>query len=106
MTNKELKDRFVTMNERFFNNSIGLGYKVQFADIEDDGDHTPSEKLIRINKDLKSHPDLADVVLLHEMAHASLPDYVGCEVSGAAHGMRFMAKLDELYKKGAYDAIL
>jgi hypothetical protein len=106
ISNKDLQAIFKIYNERFFDGQISEDYLVKFEPMrEDDGLHIPGAMEILINSDLKRHPDLATFILLHEMAHASLPDYVG-HANDGHHGMRFQAKLNELYQKGAYDGLL
>lgn len=105
ITNKDLQRLFNINNHRYFEDQIDSGYTVKFEKSQDDGFHIPSVKKISINADLRRHPDLALLVLLHEMAHASLPEYRGAEDQNT-HGMLFQAKLVELFNKGAYDGIL
>jgi len=105
LTNKDLREQFLIFNNKFFGGRISTSYKVRFAEIEDDGQELSDAREIRINAHLRWHPDLMCVVLLHEMAHADLPEYVGYK-HDEGHGMRFQAKLDELYRLGAYDGLL
>lgn len=106
ITNKNLQSFFKLYNEKFFEDQIDSRYTVKFQEIEDDGLHIPGTKEIIINADLRRHPDMAVLVLFHEMAHASLPEYIGHSCDQGAHGMLFQARLAELFKKGAYDGIL
>ena len=106
ISNKDLQAIFKIYNERFFDGKIDEHYTVKFEPMrDDDGLHIPGAKEILISARLRLHPDLATFVLLHEMAHASLPGYIG-HANDGHHGMRFQAKLDELYQKGAYDGLL
>src|SRR5258708_923263 len=106
ITNKDLQAAFTLYNERFFDNRISKRYKILFKDMpDDDGYHIVGDQEIWINSDFRRHPDIATFVLIHEMAHADLPEYIGAPGSDQ-HGMRHHAKLDELYKMGAYDGLL
>jgi predicted SprT family Zn-dependent metalloprotease len=106
MTNKTLQQTFHYLNERFFDGRIPDDYKVYFKKMrEDDGLHYQGPREIAINADFKSHPDVATLVLLHELAHADLPDYIG-QKSEEHHGMQFQAKIWDLIKKGAYEGLL
>ena len=108
ITNKHLQDFFIGFNKRFFDSRISNKTKVRFEDTEDsDGLSFISEREIWIHEDLKDHPDLAMFVLIHEMAHMDpeLDTYIGSK-GQEDHGMRFQAKIDELYKAGAYDGLL
>lgn len=106
LTNRDLKNFFRVMNNRFFNGEISQRYTVRFKRMKDDGLHIPSNREIFINEDFRAHGDVAWVILVHEMAHAALhPSYIGHKHDGG-HGTRFHAKIDELYKLGAYDGLL
>ncbi len=54
---------------------------------------------------LRKYPDVVCVTLLHEMAHADLPDYESYQ-NFDDHGPQFHVKIDHLYKMGAYDGLL
>jgi len=110
MTNKELQAAFKRLNKRFFDNRIQLpSTAVQFGDIEDcdgaDGIELGDE--IFIHNDFKRHPDMAILVLMHEMVHADLRQdgYIGYE-NDAGHGVRFKGGIDRLYRAGAFDDLL
>lgn len=110
MTDKELQTVYRRLNKRFFDNRIQLRAKyISFGDAEDcdgaDGIELGDE--IFIHESLRVHPDLAILVLLHEMVHADLRQdgYVGYE-HDAGHGVRFKGGIDRLYRAGAYDDLL
>jgi len=108
-TNNDLRNFFIVANARFFDNRIDPSYTIAFKRMRNDGEHIPTTKTILINSDFKKHGDMAFIVVLHEMAHADLHGYIGYEDKtgrGNGHGMRYQAKLDELYKLGAYDGLL
>jgi hypothetical protein len=54
---------------------------------------------IYINKALTNWGRCVRIVLLHEMAHVSLPQHV-------EHGPRFKRRIRRLVKQGAYDDLL
>lgn len=108
MTNKELQKIFKRLNDRFFAGRIrDMG--VRFANDDDcqecDGLCTSDD--IFIHDTLRRHPDLACLVLLHEMIHADLyqDGYIGHESDGGHH-TRFYAGIDRLYKAGAFEGLL
>lgn len=109
MTDKNLQLNFKLINTRFFDGRVPADIKVQFvpsAELDgDDGEYTESEKTIRITEDFRRHENAALVVLIHEMAHAALPTYIGWN-DKEDHGDRFEALRGELYLKGAYDGLL
>lgn len=104
LTNKKLKYGFDHLNERFFNNEIP-DMVVRFGKIKQDGICYPKE--IIIADSLRYHPDLATIVLLHEMVHAHLhaQGYVGYE-HDEGHGSKFHVAVDQLYNIGAYEGLL
>ena len=106
ITCKELQSTFRIYNERFFDGKLPDDYVVRFERMrDDDGQHLPGPREILINADFRNHPDIAIFILLHEMVHAALPDYIG-QKSDEHHGMQFQAKVWELIKLGAYDGLL
>ena len=104
MTDKNLKSTFDYLNDRFFNGDIPeLGLK--FKNIREDGRYGRGE--IIINSDLKTHPDITMIILLHEMNHAYMDAMgnIGYEHDGG-HNTAFYVGLDRLYRLGAYDDLL
>lgn len=104
--NKELQKAFDYYNERFFESRLN-GWRVRFGDIDDkdEGECVRSEQLITINNQFRDCLDIASIIMLHEMAHADLPDYIGVDPD-EEHGMMHMAKIAELIRRGAYDNLL
>ena len=105
-TNKELQKAFRRFNKDFFQKRIRIrsrhvrfGNKKQCCNAEG---ICSKKNFIYINEELKKHPDLSFIVLLHEMAHAVLFEdgYVGYGFDGG-HGQRFYAELHRLYLAGA-----
>ena len=94
---------FSAMNSQFFDRKIPA-MRVRFANIDEEGLFKPEE--ILINQSLKKFPDLATLVLLHEMNHAyvRLNGYNGIMNDG--HDIIFHVGIDRLYKAGAYEGIL
>lgn len=115
MTGKGLRFLFDSLNERFFENRISPAYKIRFVQNlkakhagklqRIDGMHRPSTLEILIDQDFARHEDACTITLIHEMAHADLHGYLGY-VSEHQHGMRYQAKLVELFNLGAYDGLL
>jgi predicted metal-dependent hydrolase len=54
---------------------------------------------IEINRSLLKIPTYVSIIVLHEMAHVSLP-------KSAKHGHRFLAVIKRLVVEGAYDDLL
>jgi len=108
MTNKDLKALFLIFNDRFFNSEIKENYSVRFGDKEecDDAEGLCTDDEIFINEDFKSHPDMAILVLGHEMSHAVIRKrgYRGHDDDG--HSILFHAEIDRLYKAGFYEGLL
>lgn len=116
MTNKkEIRNIFDTLNSRFFGNRLSSKWDVRFVHnlkstyrkkwIRIDGLCRYETMEIFIDKSLAKHADAAVITLIHEMAHADLMEYVGYD-SDEKHGMRFQAKIVELFNLGAYDGLL
>lgn len=115
MNDRGLRFVFDAINERYFANRISPAYDVRFVKKlkakhngrmrEVDGLHEPAKMRISIHAGLMNHDDCAIITLIHEMAHADLSEYIGCGADGK-YGLRFHAKIDELYKMGAYDSAL
>ena len=75
----------------------------------EEGTYCRGDNEIIIDYTLARHPDLACIVVLHELAHCSLG--VGdTEYKGIPpffdHGPRFQAELVRLFLAGAYDQLL
>jgi hypothetical protein len=105
-TDKKLRQEFDKIDERFFDNRLDL-INVQFKDIAPDGMYNMNTGEITIDSKLRKHLTLVLIVLLHEMAHASLDlqGYRGYREDDG-HGMLFQAELDRLYRAGAFDGLL
>jgi hypothetical protein len=105
-TDKKLRQQFDKIDERFFDNRLDL-INVQFKDIVPDGMYDMRTGEITIDSKLRKHITLVLIVLLHEMAHASLDlqGYRGYHEDGG-HGGLFQAELDRLYRAGAFDGLL
>jgi hypothetical protein len=104
-----LKGLFRHLNHVFFDCRIPKSTTVCFTGMKDDG-QTESEGgvyHIRVHKDLIKHPDLATIVLLHEMVHADLRvcGYVGYDhLEG--HSTLFHAGIHKLWTLGAFETLL
>jgi Zn-dependent peptidase ImmA (M78 family) len=115
-SNKRLREIFEILNERFFENKIPMRLTVRFATDKEveksDGTHRDGRGMYRpgeifIHRNLRTHPDLATIVLIHEMAHAVLHEegYIGYKQDGG-HSIRFHAEIDRLYKAGIFEGLL
>ena len=68
------------------------------------GSQSPGE--IELDSSLRiAGADYIQIVLLHEMIHADLPNYIG-NMDDTHHGMLFQARIVELFNKGGYDGVL
>ena len=116
MTDKALREFFEILNVRFFQNSIPMCLNIRFASDRElknsDGNHRDGPGMltvgeILIHNDLRYHPDLACLVLIHEMCHAELHEsgYIGYEHDGG-HGSLWHARMVELFKAGIFEGLL
>jgi hypothetical protein len=107
--NQRLRKAFNFLNDRFFNSRIPGNTIVKFARIPDDGQHIMEDgsSVILIDRSLQRHPDLATVVLIHEMIHADLriAGYVGYSAEHS-HDVIFYAAQHRLYLAGIYEGLL
>lgn len=106
MTNKELQRLFEEYNERFFDGRLS-GVIVKFEKLRKYDGLYRFRGEIAVHKSLRSHPELAKIVLLHEMVHADLMKggYIG-HTEDTGHGTHFHVGIDRLYKVGAYEGLL
>jgi hypothetical protein len=108
MTDKQLQNEFFMLNERFFDDKLPY-IEVRFGGNHPgtDGHFDMSKNEIHLSVGLRNFPNLLMIVLIHEMAHASMAiqGYRGYPGDGG-HGGLFQVELDRLYKAGAYDSIL
>lgn len=101
LTNKDLDRAFRKFNREYFDNELPM-VKVKF-DIDNEletetyGEFTVDGEIL-ISQDLKTIPDFAFIVLLHEMGHVKHP------MNG--HGIAHKAILYDLFMRGAYDPYL
>lgn len=103
LINKFLQSGYKKFNRVYFDNELPKDIVVKFdvnGDLEADvyGEYVVEDKEILIHEDLRTVPDFAYIVLLHEMAHVRAPDN--------KHGFQFGAVINMLWQKGAYDALL
>ena len=108
-SNKLLRDFFDCANQIYFDNRLLDSSIITFGKIKEDGicKNVGGVTKITIHEDLRKHPDLAFVVVLHEMLHADLfhTGYRGREhIEG--HGTLFHAGIDRLYKAGAFEGLI
>jgi hypothetical protein len=107
--NQWLLKMFDEMNYNFFNCRIPKSTTVSFAKIKHDGvtKYNRGVSTILIHRDLIKHPDLAAIILLHEMNHADLhvSGYTGYEHLNG-HSTLFHAGIDRIYRQGAYESLL
>jgi hypothetical protein len=113
---KRLPAMYADFNEKYFSNSLpklGLDFVCEFCDFPGDAVgicilQPDAQELfersgievrlgIRIRSELKFSPDHVQIVLLHEMIHAS-------GIRG--HGTELRHKIIDLFAKGAYLALL
>jgi hypothetical protein len=108
MTDKQLQKEFHMLNEQFFDDKLPW-INVCFGGNRPgtDGHFDMSRNEIHLSLGLRNFPNLSIIVLLHEMAHASMArqGYRGYPGDGG-HGGLFQVELDRLYKAGAYDGLL
>lgn len=110
MNNRQLKNRFLAYNIKYFDGKLLNSTVVVFGKtrLNADGNYDFNENKVTISQALQDHDALALICLLHEMAHAKLrPTYVG-EVGSKDpdHGMIYQAELVRLFHAGAYDGLL
>lgn len=102
LINKALQKAYQKFNKMYFSNLLPKDIVTKFdvdGELDDAyGEYLEADKEILISEELRSIPDFAYIVLLHEMAHVQVP--------ANNHGFQFAAVIDELYRKGAYDAYL
>jgi len=102
-SNKNLQMFFKIFNRRYFGNKIPAMH-VRFGKIKEEG--LFREDGIIVNSGLRRFPDLASLVLLHEMNHAYLEANGYNGVMDGGHSTIFHVGIDRLYKAGAYEGIL
>lgn len=111
ITDRDLRLILLHIDKTFFDNKLPNLLKIKFvknlwhAGERCDGVFHPGDMVISIDNDLRYHPDLCHIVVVHECAHAALPNYKG-DLIDKHHGMLFHAKLVELFNLGAYDSVL
>ncbi|SRR6266478_9869380 len=102
LTNKDVQRAYRRFNKVYFDNKLPKDILVKFDTEEelDDayGEYLEADHEILLSEELKTIPDFAYIVLLHEMAHVQVPDN--------NHGFQFAAVINKLYQQGAYDAYL
>ena len=107
-TNAHLRAAFREINRNYFNNLLQEPRTLAFEKMDDDGKTqwmTSGLVYMKIHQDFRYHPDVARLVLTHEMIHLGLGiQYMG-DLNGN-HGMRFQAEKVRLFNEGAYDTVL
>lgn len=102
MSDKELRKTFRIINQNYFFGAVQEPDEICFKKIKDDGrTRLVHPSYIYINSDFKRHPDMACIVLGHEMIHCALGDSYLEE-----HGFRFGAEVCRLWEMGFYEALL
>src|SRR5271166_867800 len=105
MSDKHLKLQMKMFNKKFFDGRL-YGWNVEFKKLKGmSGLCVYDNRTIYISEELRNLPDVVCVTLLHEAAHADLPDYESYSHFDG-HGPLFHAKIHELYMLGAYDGLL
>lgn len=111
MTDRDLQICAYHIDKTYFDSKLPGTLEVKFVKNlwnkgeKCDGIFHPSRMIISIDDRLRQHPDMCNIVLIHECAHVSLPNYKGGPMD-KHHGMLFQAKIVELFNAGAYDGIL
>ena len=104
MTNADLKAMYRQLHRKYFKGELNPDMIVRLdKDIEIEYGHVygvfePPEEIL-INPKIKNFSEIVQVTILHEMVHASLGIH-------NHHGMRFQARIVELFNQGAYDGLL
>lgn len=100
LTNKDLQSAYRRYNKAYFDDELPKDMCVEFSDDLDADTYGEQENgNILLSNDLRMVPDFAYIVLLHEMAHAKVPD-------NRNHGFQFGAIVTRLFQMGAYDQLL
>jgi hypothetical protein len=108
LTDRWLKKTYDSINRDCFDGCLARPAVLRFAKL---GNH--DEGVCRffddgtihiyIDRFLQKHPNLAEMILIHEMAHQRLGS---AYTRSGGHGMRFQAELVRLFETGAYDELL
>lgn len=112
MTDRDLQLILIHIDKTYFDEKLPDMLRIKFVkNLYNrgewcDGTFDPSTMLISIDNNLRFHPNLCHIVVLHECAHVALPNYKGDGLITKDHGMLFQAKLVELFNQGAYDEVL
>jgi hypothetical protein len=61
---------------------------------------------LSIHRDFRHHPNVAKMVLMHEMIHIHLGLKYATGGDDSGHGMRFAAEKVRLFNEGAFDTVL
>src|SRR6266571_49508 len=103
LTDKALRRMFRRLNRLWFNDRVPEPDVIRFAKLDDDDGNLSSsdgQVTLQINRDFARHPGAAEIVMLHEMVHALMPE---CKVE---HGCRYGAEIVRLWAIGAYEGLL
>jgi hypothetical protein len=107
-TNLHLRAAFREINKNYFDNLLQEPRTLIFEKMDEDGRTQwmmSGLVIMKIHNDFRHHPDVARLVLTHEMTHLGL----GIQYKGdrdGSHGMRFQAEKVRLFNEGAYDTVL
>ena len=100
-----LRRWFNWYNKKYFANSLPHDTRLLWS-VQNSTHAYMVDKSIHMDPMLAAYPRYMRIVLLHEMAHADLPDYIGNKDMDAEHGPLHQARIVELFKAGAYDGLL
>lgn len=114
MTEKRLKEVWRIFNQAFFDSELIEPDVLQFRKMpKHDGlfqkKSVKSEVIssLWINKDFQTHPDVAVMVMLHEMIHQKMEDHRSCMREHDEHcSYRWGAEVTRLFNIGAYQGLL
>jgi len=96
------------INERFFDGrlpTVSVRYSDDLIEEHADGIYTLDGEIL-IASYLRVSYGLTQIVLIHEMVHVELGDTYRGYPGDGGHGMRFQARLVELFNAGVYDNLL
>jgi hypothetical protein len=99
----DLNDVFQQYNRKYFSGKLKVS-DVQFGNSRCLGetaffDNCPP--IIVIDRKMMNYGRIVRMILLHEMAHVSMPNAVG-----VGHGPKFVRRMRRLVSQGAFDDLL
>jgi hypothetical protein len=106
----ELQQRYINLNDWYFEGQLSHNMQVKWADIPMDnglyvvGDFSVDESLIRIDTKSNITKSEVDFTLFHEMCHAATHDIVIKEKEDL-HGPHFQKCMLDLANEGAFNDI-